>query len=151
MAQGAPKGNRFWELRSSHGRKPKFKNAEELLSACCEYFEWVEENPLLEERVFCNKDGIHRTDVKKKRPMTIKSLLLFIDIDFTTWQKYGKRSKDFNKVTSRVEEIIYEQKFAGAASGFFNANIIARDLGLVDKSENKSTMEVKIDGDDAKL
>lgn len=27
----APKGNRFWEMRSSHGRKPIFHDAAELL------------------------------------------------------------------------------------------------------------------------
>ena len=32
---------------------------------------------------------------------------------------------------------MFEQKFAGAAVGLFNANIIARDLGLTDKQEIK--------------
>lgn len=44
----APKGNRFWEARSSHGRNPKFESPEALWAACCEYFEWVEANPLPE-------------------------------------------------------------------------------------------------------
>ena len=30
---------------------------------------------------------------------------------------------------------MYSQKFEGAASGIFNANIIARDLGLSDKQD----------------
>ena len=30
---------------------------------------------------------------------------------------------------------MFEQKFAGAAVGLFNANIIARDLGLADKQD----------------
>lgn len=40
------KGNRFWEARSSHGAKPKFEKADDLWSACCEYFDWVDNNPL---------------------------------------------------------------------------------------------------------
>ena len=32
-----------------------------------------------------------------------------------------------------MKEIIYNQKYSGAAAGFFNANIIARDLGLANK------------------
>lgn len=43
----APKGNRFWEARSSHGRNPKFESPEALWAACCEYFEWADDNPLL--------------------------------------------------------------------------------------------------------
>lgn len=48
----APKGNRFWEARSSHGRNPKFESPEALWAACCEYFEWVEANPLWEMKAF---------------------------------------------------------------------------------------------------
>jgi hypothetical protein len=35
---------------------------------------------------------------------------------------------------------MYEQKFSGAAAGLLNPNIIARDLGLADKSEIASTI-----------
>ena len=42
----APKGNRFWEARSSHGANPKFKDPSDLWGACVEYFEWVDDNPL---------------------------------------------------------------------------------------------------------
>ena len=46
-----------------------------------------------------------------------------------------KNKKDYMSVITRIEETIYNQKFTGAASGFLNPNIIARDLGLVDKKE----------------
>ena len=32
----APVGNRFWEVRSSHGRSPIFESPDALWSACCE-------------------------------------------------------------------------------------------------------------------
>ena len=44
-------GNKFWEVRSSHGAKPKFENPDDLWSACCEYFDWVHDNPLFEDKV----------------------------------------------------------------------------------------------------
>ena len=52
----------------------------------------------------------------------------------TTWDVY-RRDDRFRSVTSCVDEAIRQQKFEGAASGFFNPAIIARDLGLVDKQE----------------
>lgn len=133
-------GNRFWEARSSHGRKPIFVSADELEKAVTEYFQWVEENPLHEERVFNGKDGIVRADVAKMRAMTIAGLCIFLDIDRTTWAEYAKRP-DFSTVTTRAEEIIYSQKFAGAAADLLNANIIARDLGLKDTSESTVTLK----------
>ena len=35
--------------------------------------------------------------------------------------------------------MIYEQKFTGAAAGLLNPNIIARDLGLADKTDHASS------------
>ena len=133
-------GNKFWEARSSHGRNPIFASPDDLWQGCVEYFEWVEANPLQEEKVFNGKDGIARASVAKMRAMTIAGLCIFLDIDRTTWADYAKRP-DFSPITARAEEIIYSQKFAGAAADLLNANIIARDLGLADKQDNTTTHE----------
>jgi len=130
----APKGNRFWEMRSSHGRKPIFHDADELWDAACEYFQWVEENPLKEEKLFHFQGTIVRDEISKIRAMTIAGMCLFLDISDDAWEDYCKR-EDFIGVTSRIKKVIYDQKFSGAAADLLNANIIARDLGLGDKVE----------------
>lgn len=132
---GAPIGNQFWKARSTHGRAPIFKKPEQLLKACFEYFEWIENNPLYEEKVFCYQGEVTRTKVPKMRAMTIGGLCIFLDIDQSTWFVYDKKN-EFSKVTSCVTEIIRTQKFTGAAADLLNANIIARDLGLADKQEH---------------
>ncbi len=38
-------------------------------------------------------------------------------------------------ITSKIDNVIRSQKFAGAAADLLNANIIARDLGLKDQKE----------------
>jgi DNA-packaging protein gp3 len=43
--------------------------------------------------------------------------------------------QDFSSIITRIRETIYNQKFTGAAAGFLNPNIIARDFGLTDKKE----------------
>lgn len=136
----APKGNRFWEARSSHGRNPKFESPEALWSACNEYFAWVEENPLYEVKAFAFQGVVTQESIPKMRAMTISGLCLFLDIAESTWTAY-RGKEDFSWVTSRAEKFIYEQKFSGAAADLLNANIIARDLGLKDNSEvdHKST------------
>jgi poly(A) polymerase Pap1 len=42
---------------------------------------------------------------------------------------------DFSTVITDIEKTIYTQKFQGASADLLNANIIARDLGLSDKTE----------------
>src|SRR5690554_1167920 len=121
-----PKGNQFWKLRSSHGRKPIFSNPEPLWAACCEYFEWVEANPLWEDKLVTYQGEVKHEPVAKMRAMTITGLCLFLDIHFSTWRDYGRKD-GFSEIVSRAEAVIRDQKFAGAAAELLNPNIIARD------------------------
>lgn len=130
----APVGNRFWEQRSSHGRKPIFERPEQLWEAACEYFAWVEENPLSEEKLFAYQGVVTVATATKMRAMTIQGLCLFLDVSDETWADYCKR-EDFIGITRQIQKVIFEQKFAGAAADLLNANIIARELGLADKKE----------------
>ena len=150
-------GNKFWLARSSHGRNPIFKDAEQLRNACYEYFEWVENNPLYEEKIFHSQGIITKDTVTRMRAMTISGLCIFLDIDRTTWENY-RNNHDFFRITKEVEEIIYNQKFTGAAADLLNSNIIARELGLADKQQNEHTgvdgkpiahsVEIKVTFDD---
>ena len=130
----APKGNRFWEARSKSGRNPIFESPEQLWLSCVEYFEWVEDNPLQEEKSVQYQGEFIKDTVSKMRAMTLSGLCIFLDIGRTTWADYEKKV-DFSLVTKKVDEIIRDQKFTGAAADLLNANIIARDLGLADKKE----------------
>ena len=130
----APKGNKFWLNRSSHGRKPIFESPEKLWDAACEYFEWVEDNPLYETKAFAYQGEVTQEAIPKMRAMTLDGLYLFLDITRQTFDNYRER-EDFFTVTMQIEQTIRSQKFAGAAADLLNANIIARDLGLSDKKE----------------
>ncbi len=132
----APKGNKFWEVRSSHGRNPIFAKPDDLWDACTQYFTWVEDNPLEEAIVYQGKVA---TEGKKlMRAMTISGMCLYLDICEDTWANYRKK-QDFIAVITRAEKIIYNQKFSGAAADLLNANIIARDLGLKDNTSSEIT------------
>ena len=143
----APLGNKFWELRLSHGRSPIFKTPEQLWTACCEYFQWVEDNPLQAEKLFAYQGNIIRGIEHKMRAMTIGGLCIFLGISKQAWGEYRQR-EGFGDITTRVEDIIRTQKFEGAAAELFNANIIARDLGLADKQDGnvKMTLEQIVAG-----
>jgi hypothetical protein len=139
----APKGNQFWKARSSHGRNPIFESPEQLWAACLEYFQWVEDNPLQEVKGFAFQGVVRKKTFPKMRAMTIGGLCLFLDISTDTWANY-RTQEDFFVVTTRAENVIFQQKFAGAAADLLNANIIARDLGLKEKSAVDSTMTITV-------
>lgn len=137
----APIGNQFWKLRSKHGRNKLFASPQLMMEAAEEYFQWCEENPLIEID-YRGKD-VEQVRLPKMRPYTIQGLCLYLDCNTVYFNQFysevkdkkDKISKDFSQIITRIREIIYNQKFSGAASGFLNPNIIARDLGLTDKAD----------------
>jgi len=131
----APLGNQFWKARSSHGRKPIFTSAEQIWEAACEYFEWVEANPLWEAKAFSYEGKVTLGKIPKMRAMTMEGLYHFIDVSAQSWCDY-RQKEDFSEIIREVENVIRNQKFTGAAADLLNANIIARDLGLAEKKEH---------------
>lgn len=151
----APSGNQFWKLRSKHGRNKLFESPDALWEAACDYFQWCEDNPLMEaeqargtakpytdqetgETIFAP----NLIELPKMRAFTWEGLELYLDIHSLRDYKVNPDYKDFSQVVTRIEKVIYTQKFTGAAAGFLNPNIIARDLGLKDSSETKHSGNV---------
>ncbi|MGF7230040.1 terminase small subunit, partial [Arachidicoccus sp.] len=114
-----------------------------LYKSACEYFSWCEQNPLIEID-FVGKDAT-KVEKPKMRPFTWEGLELYLGIHRLRHYRSDESYKDFWPTLARIYDIIYNQKFTGAAAGFLNQNIIARDLGLADKKdvENSGEMTIK--------
>jgi hypothetical protein len=139
----APKENQFWKLRSKHGRDKLFNTPELLWQAACEYFQWCEDNPI---EAYENKGTKNVNLIKFHRPFTLKGLCLYCNASDNWFKEFRsgldkEKDKDFFAVIHKIEDIVYNQKFEGAAIGIFNANIIARDLGLSEHSDITSKGE----------
>ncbi len=132
----APKGNQFWLARATHGRDRIFASSDDLWEACVEYFQWVEANPLWENKPFNYQGQVIDNPIEKMRAMTLDGLHIFLDIDESTWRDW-RTVDDFSRIVGKVEKIIRTQKLAGAAADLLNPNIIARELGLKDMSQQE--------------
>lgn len=133
----APLKNQYWKLRSKHGRDKLFTTAQLLWEAACEYFAWVENNPLHEIKGFAYQGIVTKENFPKMRAMTLSGLCFYLHCNQAYFRQFKdglpEGEQDFSTVISDIETVIYNQKFAGAAAGLLNPNIIARDLGLMDK------------------
>jgi len=132
----APKGNKFWMMRSKHGRDKLFASPELLWQAACQYFEWVEANPLYDTKAFAYQGEVTTKGVPRMRAMTLSGLCFYLHCNeayFRNFKIQCADDEDFNTVISEIEQVIYNQKFTGAAADLLNANISARDLGMTDK------------------
>jgi hypothetical protein len=121
-------GNQFWRMRASSGAPRKYETPEALAADCEEYFS--------------KRDAMEMN--KQPLPYTLASLCLFLDITQETWRTWASERGDLSAVITRVDETIRDQKMVGAMVGSYNHNIVARDLGLVDKIDTKSTVKHEI-------
>lgn len=150
----ATKGNQFWKLRSKHGRDKLFKTPELLWEAACEYFQWCEENPLLASEAKVVNTGDYQSKVEiveipKMRAFTLHGLCLYLGCNTVYFNhfEYGLKgkedelSKDFSQCLTCIKEVVFEQKFTGAAAGMLNPSFIGKDLGLIDRTETKLHIE----------
>ncbi|WP_298118098.1 terminase small subunit [Flavobacterium sp.] len=137
----APKGNQWWRLRTKHGRDKIFTTPEILMESAIEYFEATDQRKW-NKTDFRGKDAT-KVLIPTDTPYTMSGLTLFLGVnehyfnDFkdSLKDKEDSISKGFSDVIRTIEQIIYTQKYEGAVVGAFSSNIIARDLGLVDKKE----------------
>lgn len=142
-------GNRIWELGPPPPQPtPAFKTPDDLRAACLRYFEYVHENPLLEE-VVAGKDA-KRVTLSKMHAMTVQGLCIVIGINRETWYEYAKKD-GFKDVCAWATDVMFAQKFTGAAAGLLNHAIIARELGLADKVEQTGEISITVSPDDAAL
>jgi len=155
------KGNNFWKLRESSGRKPLFSHPSELWNLAQEYFEYAFKRTW-DKQEWVGKDGI---EVSRKMllPFSKEAMCNYIGITVHSFnnykQKKGKHLQehetnennisntneigiieaqneiDFFHICTRIEQIIFQQQYEGATVGVYNANIVARKLGLTDKQD----------------
>ena len=125
-------GNQLWKERVKHGRPRLIETPEELWDKAVGYFQWCDENPFLRK----DYKGQMADTVYYEHPRayTLAELWFYLGISKDTWYNY-KEVKGYLEVINEIEGVIYTQKFQGAAAGFFKENIIARDLGLIERKD----------------
>lgn len=136
------KGNQLFKVAKERaekngnklGRPRAYKDPEAMLQDAMDFFQWCEDNPLPEEKLFHAQGVVTRDTIYHKRPYTYNGFYVYNNINENTFREYKSRP-EFSWVIKLIDDTMREQKFSGAAAGFFNANIIARDLGLRDAQD----------------
>ena len=126
------KGNKIWQLAdpTKVGRPALFKTPTELWNEVIKYFEWVDNNPILKTDFKGKEADIVHYDLQ--RPYTWQGLYVFLGVKDL---EHYKTKSEFSEILTHIGNIIYSNKYDGAAVGIFNYAIISRDLGLMDKTD----------------
>ena len=138
----------YWEWRKNVGRPKAIPTPEKLLELAYEYFQEVDDNPILKEELL--RGGMFAGDkgtVSLQKPYTwagFESKLYAAGI-ICRLDEYKRNVtgsyEEFQDVLRIIDNEMVDQKFSGAAVGIFNAGIIASDLGLAKKVEQTINME----------
>ncbi len=133
----APLGNKFWKMANHSGQNLAFDSPEELWDKAQEYFQWCDDNPFKEEKLFHFQGTIVRDTVSKMRAYTQRELCLFLGVNEKYLSQFNEdkaeRNKEYANIVTRIRDVIYTQKFTGAAADLLNPSLIAKEIGLSDK------------------
>ena len=136
---------KFLDMLPDFGRPPKFKTAKQLMDKFVEYVHTVDEMPIKVSQAFKKKGRKAENDGQNSEnyvnmvahPLSIREFCLFAGI--SNWADFKlqlrNKTKDFAIVISRIEEYTVNQQVNGAMSGLYNANIVARLNGIVERTE----------------
>jgi len=131
---GAPAGNNYWQFRNKHGRDHQY-TPDAFWDEAEKYFAWMA------NRVWVKNEAVKSGDlagtlikIPTSTPMSIESFCMFADISVKTFHNYEKHN-DFVQVCSRIRSVVELHQFEGATVGAYNPSIIARKLGLTDKTD----------------
>ncbi len=144
----AEKGSKYWQRRKKHGKPKNIETPNKLWELACDYFQWTDDNPLLEVKGFAFQGKVTKEDFPKMKAYTWdgfedylyeKDIISKLD-DYKANRE--ERYNDYVDIIRRIGKIIRNQKFQGAAAELLNPNIIARDLGLTDKQNVEHSGEI---------
>ncbi len=132
----------IWQVaRNWGGRPPTYDDPADLEKDVIAYLQWVQDNPLWEVKAFGT--GLV-CKVPKKRYPTAPGCALFCGVAPRTWRDWKAPGHKLRDVVMQAEEMMLQIKMEGAASGLFNSTIVARDVGLKDRTEVDANMTVNV-------
>lgn len=131
----ANKNNKYYLNRLSNGREYIYEDFKEFEDKCYSYFEMKENDYEIVEEVHQKLGTI---EIRKRTPFLMEEIYVWLGISRGTWNNYKERGEDFLTLITHIEELIVGQKKRGAYVGIFNANIVKADIGMVDKTDNKT-------------
>lgn len=129
------KGNQLWRNVDYPGNPRKY----EPKTLWEKFIQYMEQNS---EAMWSKEDFIKsgpgagtKIYLDVPNPPSLGGFCVFSGITLDTFRNYGKIDAEWLAVTCMIREIVMTEQIDGATTNIFNANIIARLSGLVDRKE----------------
>ena len=130
------------------GKNKYIETPEKLWELFSEFVEHEKSNPMFKVE-YVGKEG-DRVNTPLQVPITFEAFECWL-ADKGIINDLGNYSSNLNgaytdylPIITRIKNNCFAQNFKGASVGLFNANIIARKLGLADKKEVEDKREPRV-------
>lgn len=122
-------------LVSQYGVISKYRTPQDLYLAALEYFKFADANPITRPEAI--KGGAmagNIVEVEIPRPWTLMGLCGFLGMSVKMWMTFHNEDRsEFHEVVDYLEDACKRQKLEHALVGNYNAILVSKDLGLIDK------------------
>jgi len=144
----------YWDKRKRRGRPKALKSPDHLWSLACDYFKRRDKQKIVKKEFIRGGERAGEVvDLEQMVPYTWQGFEAYLHErkiiahlrDYRA--NKGNYYDDYSEILIVIGHIMYDQKFTGAASGAFNANVIIRDLGLSERTEMLIQQEQPLFGD----
>lgn len=150
-------GNKFWKLRTKHGRDKLFSDAATLLEEAYAYFDWCDRHPWERTELVKYKGDHSEAEIPLGRPYTMDGLTYYLGVsgayfraakanlkDKIEKRKATTEDEDLLEVIYLIEQAVRTQNIEGAAVGVFSASLVARIHGIAENINNNNTGEAVV-------
>ena len=121
------------------GKHKYIETPEKMWELFEQYVEHERQNPMY-KREYVGKDG-NEVDTPLQVPITFEGFECYLadkgiinDLGDYSANKNGQYN-DFSTIITRIRNNCFVQNYKGAAVGLFNANLVAKKIGLISKVE----------------
>lgn len=145
-------GNKFWKLRTKHGRDKLFSDSVTLTGEAFSYFDWCDRHPWEKTELVKYQGYASEAEVPLGRPYTMDGLTYYLGVSGAYFRAAKSNLKDKierQKATPEevelleaiylIEQVIRTQNIEGAAVGVFSANLVARIHNIAENVNSNNT------------
>lgn len=145
-------GNKFWKLRTKHGREKLFSDGVALMEEAFKYFDWCDRHPWERTELVKYQGYASEAEVPLGRPYTMDGLTYYLGVSGAYFRaaKGNLRDKierdkadaselELLETILLIEQVVRTQNIEGAAVGVFSPNLIARMHNLADNVNQNNT------------
>jgi hypothetical protein len=126
------------------GRPLKIESPEELSRLFEEYKTWAHNNPWIKKDfIRSGPDAGQIIDLPTERPLTEVEFAVHCGMSRDGLREYCSRD-EFSYIYSRIKDEMSSQRISGGMTGAYNASLVARIDGLVDKQDVKHSGEIDV-------